>query len=906
LSDMETRRENQTQPLGGIGAGVSMLVDGRLGAAREAAESRNKIADGLRDYQVAAIERVRELVRAKRLRPVVMAPTGAGKTHLAAEIIRLARERGKRVAFCVPALSLIDQTVEMFSASGIGDFGVVQADHPLTDWSRPVQICSIQTLQRRKYPKVDGVIVDECHVRSKFLEHWIHHPEWKHVPFIGLSATPWSKGLGTVFEDLVIAATTQQLIDKGYLTPFRVFAPYHPDLSNVKVVAGDYHEGQLSAKMNQGDLVADVVTTWKRCAENRPTFVFAVDCAHAKALQQRFIAAGVPCGYMDAFTPRQERNEIRDAFHRGELNAVANVGVLTIGIDWDVRCIVVARPTRSEILHCLDTETEILTSHGWKRRGEIAVGDSVPTMADIQTGRGQWARVLAIADRPMRPEESWVAYDAPRANFRVTDGHTMIFGRPNSSPTPSLQVAPAREMLRGAPGLLMPTAVEMAQSGLPLTDAELYFIGMMMTDGTWGRSQGSISQSERHPEILERIERCLSACGIGYSKSRVTAPNGQKDGKIVERHPRWVFTFSVGKPRAHGNTGRGPRATKRSYVKVDGVRGFGHLMPYLDKDVSPALMGLSKSQFAVLVTGIFDGDGFKISQCASVDWTPRSWTLCSARKIFVDRLQALAAINGYTGHLRSEQKGRTRPIYILTITPKAWRSVGGYGARRPQVRCEAPTQERVWCIETETGTVITRRRGKVTVMGNCQIVGRGLRTAPGKADLLVLDHSDNHLRLGFVTDIHHEHLDDGIARQKPKEKVEKLPKECPHCHALRPPGVAVCPECGFKPSPVSKIQHKAGELFELKLRGGTRACSNEHVKLPGGLVHLKEFHRQLRCFAITHGYKLGWAAHQFRRAVGHWPPREWDNLAVMEPVPAVANWIKGRQIAFAKRMATNG
>jgi superfamily II DNA or RNA helicase len=141
------------------------------------------------------------------------------------------------------------------------------------------------------------------------------------------------------------------LIDQGYLSKFRAFAPSHPDLSGVKTVAGDYHQEQLSGAMSKPELVADVVETWIRQGEGRPTLCFGVDRAHAKHLQQRFLDAGITCGYQDAYTDAYERKAIKDAFHQGDYAVVCNVGTLTTGVDWDVRCIILARPTKSEILY---------------------------------------------------------------------------------------------------------------------------------------------------------------------------------------------------------------------------------------------------------------------------------------------------------------------------------------------------------------------------------------------------------------------------------------------------------------------------------------------------------------------------------------------------------------------------
>lgn len=305
----------------------------------------------LRDYQQSAIDMLRDSLRRGKKRPVVMAPTGAGKTVIAAAIINMARQKGKKVIFCVPMLSLIDQTVERFYANGIYDVGVIQGMHELTDWRMPVQVCSIQTLMRRKIPEADLVIVDEAHVMYRFLGEWIDYAEWKDVPFVGLTATPWQRGMGKVWDDLIIAVTTQELIDRGHLSDFKVFAPAHPDLKNVKTVAGDYELKGLADAMDQGQLVADIVSTWLERGENRQTICFAVNRTHAKHIQQQFIDAGIVAEYMDAHTDRMARNEIVKRFDDGDVKVICNVGVLTTGFDADVRCIILARPTKSEILY---------------------------------------------------------------------------------------------------------------------------------------------------------------------------------------------------------------------------------------------------------------------------------------------------------------------------------------------------------------------------------------------------------------------------------------------------------------------------------------------------------------------------------------------------------------------------
>jgi DNA repair protein RadD len=225
---------------------------------------------------------------------------------------------------------------------------VLQGLHPRTDREQPVQICSVQTLARRKRPQVDLVIVDEAHELHKEIFKWMaDSPE---LLFVGLSDTPWSRGLGKYYDDLPIASTTKSLIEQAYLSPFKVFAPSQPDLRGVRTVAGDFHEGELAAAVDKPALVCDVIATWLQRGENRPTIVFGVNRAHAERLQQRFIEAGVRADYIDCFTDRVDRERIFDRFRAGEIKVICNVATLAIGVDLPmVACLIDAKPTKSEM-----------------------------------------------------------------------------------------------------------------------------------------------------------------------------------------------------------------------------------------------------------------------------------------------------------------------------------------------------------------------------------------------------------------------------------------------------------------------------------------------------------------------------------------------------------------------------
>lgn len=304
----------------------------------------------LRPHQVSALDALKASLMAGHRRPLLQAPTGFGKTVIAAHVVAGAKAKGRRVCFCVPSIGLVDQTFDRFVENGISpaDMGVIQADHHWRRPHAPIQIATGQTLARRDRPETDVVVIDEAHIRLKVYEKWM--ADCPDLPFVGLTATPWAKGLGRLYDDLIRPTSLADLIEGGYLSRFRVFAPDHPDLAGVTTVAGDYHQDQLGERMSNAVLVANIVETWLTRGEGRPTLCFCVNRAHARAVADQFASVGVPTAYVDMATSREERGEIGRKLHAGEIKVVVNIGTLTTGIDWDVRCLILARPTKSEIL----------------------------------------------------------------------------------------------------------------------------------------------------------------------------------------------------------------------------------------------------------------------------------------------------------------------------------------------------------------------------------------------------------------------------------------------------------------------------------------------------------------------------------------------------------------------------
>ena len=303
-------------------------------------------------HQVKGKAELREAVKRGHRRVVLQVATGGGKTRLMAEIILDALKKGSKVVFCVPLKALVDQTVKEFQEAGIKDIGVIQAQHAMTDWMASVQVASIQTLIRRPIPEADLIIWDECHVRSKGLSKLIHSDQWKDKVVIGLSATPWAKGMGLKWNELVVCGTTRELIDSGVLCPYKIMVPpdeFKPNRAGVKIKDGEFVDDAAIAEMNRPGIVGNVVDTWLEYGPGFETFLFGQNCAHARSLQAEFNERGISCGYIDGDSEEQEILDMWKKYDSHEYKVIASVGCLVAGVDKRVRCIILAMMTKSRM-----------------------------------------------------------------------------------------------------------------------------------------------------------------------------------------------------------------------------------------------------------------------------------------------------------------------------------------------------------------------------------------------------------------------------------------------------------------------------------------------------------------------------------------------------------------------------
>jgi len=315
----------------------------------------------LRPYQQSSIDGLRRSISTGHKAPILVAPTGSGKTHVAVEVIQGATAKGKKVLFLAPRRELIYQATDRLTAHGV-DCGIIMAGEPRESW-HPVQVASFDTLHARgvrrqsiPMPDADVVIVDEAHLSiAKTRRDIIQHYRDQGAIIVGLTATPArgdGRGLGEIYDDIVQSISMQELVEQGFLVPARYYAPSKPDLAKLKITNGDYVVSELDKRVNQPKLVGDVIDNWQRIAPDRQTVVFAVTRSHANHIARAFEHAGVETRYLDGETPLDERAQLLDDMATGKAQVLVNVFVATFG--WDcpsVSCVVLARPTRNITLY---------------------------------------------------------------------------------------------------------------------------------------------------------------------------------------------------------------------------------------------------------------------------------------------------------------------------------------------------------------------------------------------------------------------------------------------------------------------------------------------------------------------------------------------------------------------------
>lgn len=314
----------------------------------------------LYEHQSAAVENIRAEMRRGQKNILHVAPTGYGKTVVMSYILQSALKKGSTAAIVLPRKELIRQTALTLDEFGI-PYSYIASGKPHNPYAK-VFLCSLGTFYRRFLNAPDSiniVMVDETHFATSQLSSVINYYKSQNVTILGLTATPWrsdGQGLGVFYDTMVEAPQVSELIEMGYLSDYKIFAPKVGDLQNIRITAGDFNKKDLQDVYGQNRvIIGDAIRHWRKCARDLLTIAYCVSVKHAEDVAATFRASGIPAASIDGTMKDDERKYLINSFANGDLKVLTNCDLLTFGFDLAsqvgrdvvVEAMVDLRPTQS-------------------------------------------------------------------------------------------------------------------------------------------------------------------------------------------------------------------------------------------------------------------------------------------------------------------------------------------------------------------------------------------------------------------------------------------------------------------------------------------------------------------------------------------------------------------------------
>lgn len=330
----------------------------------------------LRDYQAEAVNLVRQAFAAGRRAPLLVLPTGGGKTTIFSYVTDSAAKKSRTVYLLCHRAELVKQI-----AGTLARFGCqhqIIAPGPIVRQSQVEQfrahgrtfvhhgarvfVASVQTLVKRldAYPKPDLIVIDEAHhltTDSTWGRIVEHYPGARLLPVtatpIRLDGRGLGVGAGGVADDLIMGPTMADLIANGFLSRYRIFAPPNAlDLKGVRTRAGDYAKDQLATAVDKPSITGDAVEHYQRLAAGKRAVVFCVSVAHAQHVAAEFQKAGVTSEFLDGTLDALERDRIIKRFEAGETLVLSSCDIVSEGFDLPaIEVAILLRPTQSLALY---------------------------------------------------------------------------------------------------------------------------------------------------------------------------------------------------------------------------------------------------------------------------------------------------------------------------------------------------------------------------------------------------------------------------------------------------------------------------------------------------------------------------------------------------------------------------
>ncbi len=304
----------------------------------------------LRGYQQRAQSELRTGFLKGHKRQCLALPTGGGKTVIAGSIIESALEKGTKVLFTADRLNLINQTSRALAEAGI-KHGVMSGSftHGL---EKPVHVATVQTLARRGIAEdaYGLAIVDEAHLRSRYLWKWLLERD---IPAIGLTATPFTEGLGRIYTNVVNVCSTNDLIRDGWLVPLKIREGVEIDMHGAPLTNKEWSARAVEERaiVLVGDMVSEWVSEVNRAfGKPVPTLVFASTVPYGEELARQFNALGYNFQHVSYKLPQEHNEKAIKDFRKGKCIGLISCEMLGRGTDFPfVRCLQDGRPYKNSI-----------------------------------------------------------------------------------------------------------------------------------------------------------------------------------------------------------------------------------------------------------------------------------------------------------------------------------------------------------------------------------------------------------------------------------------------------------------------------------------------------------------------------------------------------------------------------
>lgn len=296
----------------------------------------------LRPYQKDYVRKLSDTYNQGYKKVCIVAPCGSGKTALFAAFAEATQKKGNVVWFLVHRKELLDQTIATFE----------RFDIPM----KTIYIGMVTTVANHleNYPKPDIIIFDECHF--SMARTWLKIVEkYPDVYYIGLTATPCrldGKPLKDIYETMITGITVKELIEIGYLAPYKYYAPVVTDLSMLKRKGKDFDSKQATELLSTRAVFGNVIEHYRKYADSKQAICYCSSIEHSMATAEAFKTAGINAVHFDGNTPKKQRDKIVEDFRNKKIQILCNVDLISVGFDCpDCECCILLRPTMSLALY---------------------------------------------------------------------------------------------------------------------------------------------------------------------------------------------------------------------------------------------------------------------------------------------------------------------------------------------------------------------------------------------------------------------------------------------------------------------------------------------------------------------------------------------------------------------------